>query len=98
MAALCFKYLDISIQIKSNKVAHSPIMPNHCIRLKDAGIAIQQIISFLLQIPAQETEDCPADKHYAENTSEPEEPMMTRLDYRLCLCLLRWWLLLSSWR
>ena len=88
MAALCFKYLNISIQINSDKMADFPIVPNVSIYLECPGIAVEQIVPLVLKKSTQETQYCPAKKHNAENTSKQEEPVFRLL----------WWLLSGWWR
>src|SRR5947199_304301 len=69
-------------------MAHSPVVADISISLKRAGVAIQEIVPLVRKYAAQHTQHCPAKKHNAENTSEPEQPVMTSLCCWLCLYLL----------
>src|SRR5437588_11109935 len=93
MAALCFKYLYVSVEIKGCEVTHPAIMPDIRVELKRAGITVEEIISLCLEKSTQCGKHSPTNKHNAENTSEPEKPVMTRLcNWRwLSLLLPGWW-------
>ena len=67
MAALCFKYLKIAIQVHRDKVADSPIVADIGISLIGAGVALQEIIPLVLKKSTQHTQHCPTKKHDAEN-------------------------------
>src|SRR5437588_8789734 len=91
MAALCFKYLYVSVEIKGCEVTHPAIMPDIRVELKRAGITVEKIISLCLEKSTQCSKHRPANKHNAENTSEPEKPVMTRPFCWLSLVLPGWW-------
>src|SRR5438046_1812657 len=93
MAALRFKYLDVAVQVNRGKVAHSPEVGDIGINLKGTGSAIQEIVPLVLDKPTQNTQHSPAKKHNAENTAEPEQPVLPLRCDRLWL-----WRWLSSWR
>ena len=86
MAFLGFNYLNLPIEIKTEKMAHPAKVTDILINLGGAGKAVGEIIHFALYPASKRADDDTSRKHNADHKANGEKPVLAVLGW--------WWYLL----